>query len=119
MSNNFYINNFGFRPPNKIQVKFLDTGWIEKWEGMDGTTNFDKIITGQKKEYILDFDYLNRFEFEFLNSYINNGFWLVECNQIDSQFKGQYMISLDGYKQSYMGGKSNITITLTPETKDA
>ena len=118
MQNNLYINNFGFRPPNSISVSFLDTEWIEKWEGMDGTTNIDKIVVGRKRQITLEFQYLNRFQWEFLIQYINNGFWLVECNQIDAQFSGPYFIELAGYKESYMGGKSDITLTLTPQTKE-
>jgi len=115
MHNYLTINGQGFRPPNSVQTENADVSYQTKWDGMDGTTNFHKIITGTKKVKKLNFQILDRFEFEFIQDFVNNGFWSVELEMTGHSFSGNYLIEFTGFEDGFSGTKSNIVLTLTPQ----
>lgn len=115
MINTLKINSYSFRPPNSISTVYLDQAYQIKWDGMDGTTNFHKIIVGKKKAKNLVFNYLERYEFEFIESLINTGFVPIEYDLTDFAFSGNYLIEMNGYGDDFGGGKSNVNLLLTPQ----
>lgn len=114
MYNNLFIEGLPFRPPNSVDTKFLDVDYTEKWDGMDGTTNFHKTVLGKKRQKVLSFQYLTNTQFNFLIDYINNGFYFVSYTENEFSFSGQYLIELEGYSDTFGGGRKNIVLTLTP-----
>lgn len=115
MYNNLFIDSTAFRPPNSVETKFLDLDYTEKWDGMDGTTNFHKTVLAKKRQKILNFQYLTDSQFNFLLTVINNGFYFVNYVETSFAFAGQYLIELEGYSDAFGGGKAGIVLVLTPQ----
>jgi len=118
MYNYLTINGQGFRPPNSVLPQSLEVSYHKKWDGMDGMTNFHKIIAGTKTGYLLTFTYLNRFEFEFLESMRNVGSISVSHDLTGFGFSGNYFIDFPAPEFGLAGGRNNVLVTLTPENID-
>ena len=110
-----YIDNHAFRPPNMVNTEFMDRSFEFINNGMDGKTNFQKIITGTKRKIILTFNYLNRYEWEFIQSQRGVGFVNVRFDLTDHAFNQNFLIDFADYEDSFGGGKKNIIVILTPE----
>lgn len=113
-----YIDNYAFRSPNRVDTEFMDRAFEFTNNGMDGKTNFQKIITGQKRKITLTFDFLDRYEWEFLQPYRASGFVNVKSDLADHYFNQNFLIDFANYEDSFGGGKKNIILTLTPENME-
>jgi len=110
-----YFDNYAFRPPNAVSTQFMDRAYEFTNEGMNGKTNFQKIINGTKRKIILTFDFLNRYEWEFIQSQRGIGFVNVRYDLTDHSFNSNYLIDFASYDDGFGGGKNNVTVILTPE----
>lgn len=115
MYNNLFIEGLPFRPPNDVKTKFLDVAYVEKWDGMEGTTNVHKTVLGRKREKTFNFQYLTGPQFNFLLNYVNNDFYFVSYTENSFTFVGQYWIEWVDYTDSFGGGIADVVLTLTPQ----